>query len=184
MSSRLKVRYQKEVVKQLMEEFGYGNTMAVPRLEKVILNMGISEGASNPKLLDQALEELGAITGQRGVITRARKSIANFKLRAGMAIGCRVTLRGDRMFEFFDRLVNVALPRVADFRGVSSRAFDGRGNYTLGLKDQVIFPEISYEKVEKLKGMNITFVTSARSDREALALLRNLGMPFQKGREN
>jgi large subunit ribosomal protein L5 len=181
--ARLKERYIKDVVPSLTREFGYKNRMAVPRLEKVVLNMGVGEGMSNAKLLDQAVEELAAITGQRGVITRAKKSIANFKLRAGQPIGARVTLRGSRMYEFLDRLVNVSLPRVADFRGVPAKAFDGRGNYTLGLKDQLIFPEISYEKIEKVKGMNITFVTTARTDKEALALLMAMGMPFQKRRE-
>jgi large subunit ribosomal protein L5 len=183
MTPRLKERYRKEAVGRLREEYGYDNPMAVPRLDKIVLNIGLGEGAANPKLLDQAVDELALITGQHGVITRARKSIANFKLRAGMPIGARVTLRGDRMYEFLDRLVNVALPRVADFRGVSTRAFDGRGNYTLGLKDQLIFPEIPYEKVDKVKGMNITFVTTARTDKEAMSLLAALGMPFQKRRE-
>ena len=184
MTPRIKERYQKEIVPLLEKEHGYKNQMAVPRLDKIVLNIGLGEGAANVKLLEQALEELSAITGQRGVITRARKSIANFKLRAGMSIGARVTLRGDRMYEFLDRLLNIALPRVADFRGVSPRAFDGRGNYTLGLKDQLIFPEISYEKVDRVKGMNVTFVTTAASDREAKSLLEALGMPFQKRREN
>jgi len=180
---RLKTKYVAEVVPHLMKEHGFANRMAVPRLEKIVINMGVSEGMSNIKLLDQALDELGQITGQKGTITRAKKSIANFKLREGMPIGARVTLRGDRMFEFLDRLVNIALPRVPDFRGVPSKSFDGRGNYTLGLKDQLLFPEVDYAKVEKVKGMNITIVTTARTDAEATALLRALGVPFQRRKE-
>jgi len=179
MAPRLKERYQKEVVPALVKEFKYPNANAVPRLRKIIVNMGLGEAIQNAKLLDAAAQELGQITGQKPVITRARKSIANFKLRKNMPIGAMVTLRGDRMYEFFDRLTNVAMPRVRDFRGVSTRAFDGRGNYTLGLRDQLVFPEIDYAKVEKVKGMNITIVTDARTDAEAMALLRHLGMPFR-----
>jgi large subunit ribosomal protein L5 len=179
MLPRLKDRYQKEVVPALVKEFKYANTNAVPRLRKIVVNMGLGEAIQNAKLLDAAAQELGQITGQKPVITRARKSIANFKLRKNMPIGAMVTLRGDRMYEFFDRLTSVAMPRVRDFRGVSTRAFDGRGNYTLGLRDQLVFPEIDYAKVERVKGMNITIVTDARTDTEALALLRHLGMPFR-----
>jgi large subunit ribosomal protein L5 len=179
MAPRLKERYQQEVVLALVKEFAYANTNAVPRLRKIIVNMGLGEAIQNAKLLDSAAQELGQITGQKPVITRARKSIANFKLRKNMPIGAMVTLRGDRMYEFFDRLTNVAMPRVRDFRGVSTRAFDGRGNYTLGLRDQLVFPEIDYAKVDKVKGMNITIVTDARTDAEAMALLRHMGMPFR-----
>jgi large subunit ribosomal protein L5 len=175
----LKERYQKEVVPSLVKEFNYANANAVPRLRKIVVNMGLGEAIQNAKLLDSAAQELGQITGQKPVITRARKSIANFKLRKNMPIGAVVTLRGDRMYEFFDRLTNVAMPRVRDFRGVSTRAFDGRGNYTLGLRDQLVFPEIDYSKVDKTKGMNITIVTDAKTDAEALALLRHMGMPFR-----
>lgn len=177
---RLKDRYRKEVVPALMKEFGYTNPMAVPRLRKVVLNMGLGEAIQNSKLLDSATNELGAISGQKPVITRARKSIANFKLRKNMPIGAMVTLRGDRMYEFMDRLMNVALPRVRDFRGLSPQSFDGRGSYTLGVRDQLIFPEVDYSKVEKVKGLNISIVTDARTDAEALALLRHLGMPFRE----
>jgi large subunit ribosomal protein L5 len=179
MAPRLKERYQKEVVPALVKEFKYPNANAVPRLRKIVVNMGLGEAIQNAKLLDSAALELGQVTGQKPVITRARKSIANFKLRKNMPIGAMVTLRGDRMYEFFDRLTNVAMPRVRDFRGVSTRAFDGRGNYTLGLRDQLVFPEIDYAKVEKVKGMNITIVTDARTDAEAMALLRHMGMPFR-----
>jgi len=179
MVPRLKERYQKEVVPVLVKEFSYGNANAVPRLRKIVVNMGLGEAIQNAKLLDSAANELGQITGQKPVITRARKSIANFKLRKNMPIGVMVTLRGDRMYEFFDRLTSVAMPRVRDFRGVSTRAFDGRGNYTLGFRDQLVFPEIDYAKVDKTKGMNITIVTDARTDAEALALLRHMGMPFR-----
>jgi len=177
---RMKERYRQEIVPAMMKEFKYSNLMAVPRLRKIVVNMGLGEAIQNAKLLDSATAELGQITGQKPVITRARKSIANFKLRKNMPIGAAVTLRGDRMYEFFDRLANVALPRVRDFRGLSARAFDGRGNYTLGLKDQLVFPEIEYSKVDKTKGMNISIVTDARSDAEGLALLRHLGMPFRQ----
>jgi large subunit ribosomal protein L5 len=179
MAPRLKERYQKEVVPALVKEFSYRNAMAVPRLRKVVVNMGLGEAIQNAKILDSATAELGLITGQKPVITRAKKSIANFKLRKNMPIGATVTLRGDRMYEFFDRLTSVVLPRVRDFRGVSAQAFDGRGNYTLGLRDQLVFPEVDYAKVDKIKGMNISIVTDARTDAEALALLRRLGMPFR-----
>jgi large subunit ribosomal protein L5 len=180
MMPRMKERYRQEIVPAMMKEFKYPNLMAVPRLRKIVVNMGLGEAIQNAKLLDSATAELGQITGQKPVITRARKSIANFKLRKNMPIGAAVTLRGDRMYEFFDRLANVALPRVRDFRGLSPRAFDGRGNYTLGLKDQLVFPEIEYSKVDKTKGMNISIVTDARSDAEGLALLRHMGMPFRQ----
>jgi len=180
MTPRLKQRYRNEVVPALLKEFKYKNMMAVPRLRKIVVNMGLGEAIQNAKLLDAASRELGQISGQKPVITRARKSIANFKLRKNMPIGAMVTLRGDRMYEFFDRLANVALPRVRDFRGLSTRAFDGRGNYTLGLRDQLVFPEVDYAKVEKVKGMNISIVTDARSDAEGLALLRHLGLPFRQ----
>lgn len=177
--SRLKQRFQKEVAPALMKELEIGNPMAVPRLHKIVVNMGVGEATQNAKVMDPAANELGQISGQKPVITRARKSIAAFKVREGMPIGAMVTLRGDRMYEFFDRLVNVALPRVRDFRGVSTKSFDGRGNYTLGLRDQLIFPEIDYAKVEKLKGMNVTIVTTARDDNQARTLLRHMGMPFR-----
>jgi large subunit ribosomal protein L5 len=179
MTPRLKERYQKEIVPALTREFNYSNRMAVPRVRKIVVNMGLGEAIQNAKLLDSAGVELGLITGQKAVITRARKSIANFKLRKNMPIGSMVTLRGDRMYEFLDRLMNVALPRVRDFRGLSTRAFDGRGNYTLGLRDQLVFPEVDYSKVDKVKGMNVSIVTDARTDAEALALLRRFGMPFR-----
>ncbi len=180
MAARLKEHYKKTVVPALMKEFGYANLMAVPKLEKISVNVGMGEATQNAKLLDGAVAELGLITGQKPVITKARKSIAAFKLRAGMSIGCVVTIRGDRMYEFLDRLVNVALPRVRDFRGVSTKSFDGRGGYTLGIRDQLIFPEIDYNKVEKIKGMNICITTTAASDAEGLALLKHLGMPFRQ----
>lgn len=179
MAARLKQHYEKTVLPALQKEFSYKNVMAAPKLEKIVVNMGVGEATQNVKLLDAAAAELGQITGQKPVITRAKKSIAAFRLRAGMPIGTSVTLRGDRMYEFFDRLVNVALARVRDFRGVSSRSFDGRGNYTLGLRDQLNFPEIDYAKVDKVKGMNVTIVTTARTDAEALSLLRQMGMPFR-----
>jgi large subunit ribosomal protein L5 len=179
MAPRIKERYQKEVVPALRKEFNYSTPMAVPRLRKIVLNMGLGESIQNAKLLDAAARDLGEIAGQKPVITKAKKSIANFKLRKNMPIGAMVTLRGDRMYEFFDRLANIALPRVRDFRGLSTRAFDGRGNYTLGLRDQLVFPEIDYSKVDKVKGMNISIITDARSDAEALALLRHLGLPFR-----
>jgi large subunit ribosomal protein L5 len=178
--ARLKELYLKTVVPALTKEFDYKNPMAVPKIEKISLNVGMGEATQNSKLIDGAMNELTAIAGQKPVITKARKSIAAFKLRENMPIGCAVTLRGDRMYEFFDRLVNVALPRVRDFRGVSSKSFDGRGNYTLGLKDQLIFPEIDYNKVEKTKGMNICITTTAKTDAEGQALLKRMGMPFSK----
>jgi large subunit ribosomal protein L5 len=163
-----------------MKHFKYSNIMAVPKLEKIVVNMGLGEAIANAKIMDVAVDELGRITGQRAVVTRAKKSIANFKLRQNMPIGAAVTLRGDRMYEFLDRLVSIVLPRVRDFRGVSTRSFDGRGNYTMGLRDQLIFPEISYEKVDKIRGMNVTIVTTARTDDEARELLKQLGMPFRQ----
>jgi large subunit ribosomal protein L5 len=177
---RLKQRYVEDVVPKLKREFGIGSEMAVPRLEKISLNMGVGEAISNIKILDAAVEEMAAVAGQRPTVTRAQKSIAAFKLRAGMPIGCRVTLRGERMWEFLDRLISVALPRVRDFRGVPTKSFDGRGNYTLGIRDHLIFPEVDYNKVEKSKGMNITIVTTAGNDERAQYLLRELGMPFQR----
>src|SRR5256884_6589424 len=179
MAARLKQHYTKAVVPALSKEFGYKNVMAVPKLDKISINIGFGEATQNAKLMDGAVNELGQIAGQKPVVTKATKSIAAFKLREGMSIGCMVTLRGDRMYEFFDRLVNVALPRVRDFRGISSKSFDGRGNYTLGGKDQLIFPEIDYAKVEKVKGMNVTIVTTAGNDDQARALLKHLGMPFR-----
>jgi large subunit ribosomal protein L5 len=176
---RLKDRFRKEVAPSLMKEFDLKNPMAVPHLEKIVVNVGMGEATQNAKVLDPAVNELTQITGQKPVVTRAKKSIAAFKVRAGMPIGAMVTLRGDRMYEFFDRLVNIVLPRVRDFRGVSTKSFDGRGNYTLGLHDQLIFPEIDYAKVDKLKGMNVTIVTTAGSDDQARSLLRHLGMPFR-----
>jgi large subunit ribosomal protein L5 len=177
---RLKVRYAKDIIPALMKHFSYKNVMAVPKLEKIVINMGLGEAVANAKILDVAVDELGRISGQRPVVTRAKKSIANFKLRQHMPIGAAVTLRGDRMFEFLDRLTSVVLARVRDFRGVSTKSFDGRGNYTLGLRDQLIFPEISYEKVDKIRGMNVTIVTTARTDDEARELLRQFGMPFRQ----
>jgi large subunit ribosomal protein L5 len=177
--SRLRDRYEKDVVPALQKEFGYGNVMAIPRLQKVVVNMGLGEATQNAKIVDTGADELARITGQKPVITRAKKSIAQFKVRKGMPVGTMVTLRGERMWEFLDRLVSVALPRVRDFRGVSPRGFDGRGNYTLGLKDQLIFPEIDYMKVDKSRGMNISVVTTARTDEESRKLLQLLGMPFR-----
>ncbi len=179
MAARLREHYLKTAIPALQKEFDYKNPMAVPKLEKISVNIGLGEATSNAKLMDGAVNELGAIAGQKPVVTKAKKSIAAFKLREGMPIGCMVTLRGDRMYEFFDRLVNVALPRVRDFRGVSPKSFDGRGNYTLGVRDQLIFPEIDYSKVDKTKGMNISITTTARTDAEGLSLLRNMGMPFR-----
>ena len=177
--SRLKQRYTKEIAPAMGKEYGYKNVMAIPKLEKIVINIGLGEAIQNSKLLDNAADELGQIAGQRPVITRAKNSIASFKLRKGMPIGCSVTLRGERMFEFLDRLVNTALPRVRDFRGLSTKSFDGRGNYTLGLRDQLIFPEIDYARVSKIKGMNICVVTTAKTDDEARTLLRLFGMPFR-----
>jgi large subunit ribosomal protein L5 len=177
--ARLKEAYLKNIVPAMTKEFGYTNRMAVPKIQKISVNIGLGEATGNSKLMDGAVNELALIAGQRPVINKARKSIAAFKLREGMAIGCSVTLRGNRMYEFLDRLVSVTLPRVRDFRGVSSKSFDGRGNYTLGIKDQLIFPEIDYNKVEKTKGMNICITTTAKTDAEGLALLKHLGMPFR-----
>jgi large subunit ribosomal protein L5 len=177
---RLRERFRREVVAALMKERGYTNPFQVPRLEKIVINMGVGEGRENAKALDFATADLQAITGQKPVVTRAKKSIANFKLRAGAPIGAKVTLRGARMYEFFDRLVNVALPRVRDFKGVPPRGFDGRGNYALGLREQLIFPEIVYDKIDKVRGMDINIVTTARTDEEARALLTHLGMPFRE----
>jgi len=178
--ARLKLRYRKEGVPTLMKELNLKNPYQVPRLEKIVVNMGLGEALANNKILESAVDQLGAITGQRPVVTRARKSIANFKLRQGQAIGCAVTLRGDRMYEFLDRLISVALPRVRDFKGVSPKAFDGKGNYTLGVREQIIFPEINYDQIEKVKGLNISFVTTAKNDEQGLALMRHFGMPFRQ----
>jgi len=177
--ARLRQRYKQEIVSALQRDLGRENALAVPRLEKIVLNMGLGEATQNPKVIDSAVEEIAAITGQKPVVTKAKKAIANFKLRAGLPIGAMVTLRGDRMYEFFDRLVNVALPRVRDFKGVTDRSFDGRGNYSLGLREQVIFPEINLEKVDKVKGLTIVICTTARTDADGKALLRALGMPFR-----
>ncbi|MEO8752472.1 MAG: 50S ribosomal protein L5 [Casimicrobiaceae bacterium] len=179
MLTRLREKYQKDVVPSLMKEMGYGNVNEVPRLEKVVLNMGLGEAIQNAKVMDSAVAEITAITGQKPVVTKSRKAIANFKLRENMAIGCMVTLRGQRMYEFLDRLLNLALPRVRDFRGVSDRAFDGRGNYSLGIREQIIFPEIDIDKIDKVRGLTVSIVTTAKSDAEGKALLRALGMPFR-----
>lgn len=176
---RLRERYKKEVVADLMKRFAYTSTMQVPRLERIVINMGLGAAVGNPKIIDNAVEELSAITGQKPVVTRAKKAIANFKLRQGLPIGVKVTLRRERMWEFMDRLVNLALPRVRDFRGTSPKAFDGAGNYTLGLREQIVFPEINFDSVDSVKGMNVTFVTTARTNEEAKALLQSLGMPFR-----
>ena len=180
MSTRLKEIYQNEIVDALMKKFGYKNVMQVPKIEKVVINMGIGEAKENVKILDAAASDLQTITGQKPVITKAKKSIANFKIREGMPIGCKVTLRGDRMYEFVDRLINLALPRVRDFRGVNPNAFDGRGNYALGIKEQLIFPEIEYDKIDKIRGRDVIFVTTARTDEEARELLTQFNMPFAK----
>jgi large subunit ribosomal protein L5 len=180
MAARLKDVYTKEVRKKIADEFGIKNAMAIPKVEKVVLNMGMGDAIQNSKLLDAAVDELGQITGQKPVVTKAKKSIASFKLREGMSIGTRVTLRGDKMYEFLDRLINIALPRVRDFKGVPPRGFDGRGNYALGLREQLIFPEIVYDKIDKVRGMDVIIVTTARSDDEARALLTHLGMPFRE----
>jgi len=177
--SRLKERYINEVVPALRERFGYKNVNQVPRLVKVVVNMGVGEGAHDSKALDSAMEDLAMITGQRPMITRARKSVANFRIREGNPIGCKVTLRGQRMYDFLDKLINVSLPRIRDFRGVSPQSFDGRGNYSLGLREQLIFPEISYDKVSQIRGMDVTIVTTAKTDEEAFELLKALGMPFR-----
>jgi large subunit ribosomal protein L5 len=178
--ARLRERYAKEILPELSKEFGYRNPMQAPKLDKIVVNMGLGEAINNGKIIDASVEQLATITGQKPVVTKSRKSIANFKLRQGQSIGAMVTLRGDRMYEFFDRLVSIALPRVRDFKGVSPKAFDGKGNYTLGVREQIIFPEINYDKVEKIKGLNITVVTTARNDEEGRALLRHLGMPFRQ----
>jgi large subunit ribosomal protein L5 len=180
MAPRLLERYRSEIVPKLTQEFGFKNVHQVPRLEKVVVNMGVGQATQNSKLVEKAAEELAAITGQKAAIRRSRKSIANFKLRQGQAIGATVTLRGTRMWEFFDRLVNVSLPRVRDFKGVSPKAFDGRGNYSLGIREQIIFPEIDYDSVERITGLNVTVVTSARNDAEGKALLAHLGLPFRQ----
>lgn len=177
--SNLKTFYRQQVVPELMGKFGYKNVMQVPKLSKIVLNMGLGEAIQNIKILDSAMEELALIAGQKPVVRRARKSIASFKLRAGMPIGCTVTLRGDRMYDLFTRLVNIALPRLRDFRGISGKAFDGRGNYSLGIKEHIIFPEIEYDKIDKIKGLNITVVTKAETDEEGKELLRLMGMPFR-----
>jgi large subunit ribosomal protein L5 len=181
MAARLKEKYHSEIKQGLLKELDLGNAMAVPRLEKIVINMGLGEATQNVKIMDPLMADLGAIAGQKPVVTKAKKSIAAFKLREGMPIGAMVTLRGDAMYEFLDRLISVALPRVRDFRGVSSKSFDGRGNYTLGLRDQLIFPEIDYAKVDKIKGMNVTIVTTAKDDNGARELLKSFGMPFRQG---
>ena len=178
--SRLKEQYQNEIVDAMIKKFGYKNIMEVPKLDKVVINMGVGEAKDNAKALDAAVADMEKITGQKAVLTRARNSVANFKIREGMAIGCKVTLRGDKMYEFVDRLINLALPRVRDFRGVNPNAFDGRGNYALGIKEQLIFPEIEYDKVDKVRGMDVIFVTTAKTDEEARELLKQFNMPFAK----
>ena len=178
--NRLQEKYNNEIVPAMIEKFGYKNIMQVPKLNKIVINMGVGEAKDNAKVLDAAIKDLETISGQKAVITKAKKSVANFKLREGMPIGCKVTLRGERMYEFADRLINLALPRVRDFRGVNPNAFDGRGNYALGIKEQLIFPEIEYDKVDKVRGMDIIFVTTAKTDEEARELLRLFGMPFVK----
>lgn len=178
--NRLQERYKQEVVKSMMEKFNYKSVMQVPTIEKIVINMGVGDAVSNSKVLDDAVNELAQITGQKPVVTKAKKSIAGFKLREGMPIGCKVTLRGEKMFEFLDKLVSISLPRVRDFRGVSKDAFDGRGNYTLGIREQLIFPEINFDKVNKIRGMDIVIVTTANTDQEGRELLGQLGMPFQK----
>ncbi len=178
--SRLKEQYQNEIVAEMTKKFGYKNVMEVPKLEKIVINMGVGEAKDNAKLLDAAVADMEAITGQKAVICRAKNSVANFKIREGMGIGCKTTLRGEKMYDFADRLINLALPRVRDFRGVSADSFDGRGNYALGIKEQIIFPEIEYDKVDKVRGMDVIFVTTAKTDEEARELLRLFGMPFVK----
>ena len=180
MAARLKEKYKNEAFKALMDQFKYDNVMQVPKLEKITINIGLGEAKENAKVLESAVEEIALITGQRPVVTKARKSIANFKVRQGMPVGAKVTLRGDNMYEFIDKLINIALPRVRDFKGVSKNSFDGRGNYSMGIKEQLIFPEINYDKVDTIKGMNIVFTTTAKTDEEAQALLADLGMPFEK----
>ena len=178
--SRMRENYKNNIVPGMIKKFGYSNPMEVPKLDKIVINMGVGEAKENAKVLESAVKDLTTIAGQKPVITKAKKSVANFKLREGMSIGCKVTLRGDKMYEFTDRLINLALPRVRDFRGVSADSFDGRGNYALGIKEQIIFPEIEYDKVDKVRGMDIIFVTTANTDEEARELLRLFGMPFQK----
>ncbi|MGB8454304.1 MAG: 50S ribosomal protein L5 [Anaerocolumna sp.] len=178
--TRLKETYMKDIVEGMTKKFGYRNVMEVPKLNKIVINMGVGEAKENAKLLDAAVKDLEIIAGQKAIVTKAKKSVANFKLRAGMPIGCKVTLRGEKMYEFADRLINLALPRVRDFRGVNGNAFDGRGNYSLGIKEQVIFPEIEYDKIDKVRGMDIIFVTTAKTDEEARELLTLFGMPFKK----
>ena len=180
MSTRLQETYQNEIVDALMKKFEYKNKMEVPKLDKIVINMGVGEAKENAKLLDAAISDMETITGQKAVVTRAKNSVANFKIREGMPIGCKVTLRGDKMYEFLDRLINLALPRVRDFRGVNPNAFDGRGNYALGIKEQLIFPEIEYDKVDKVRGMDVIFVTTAKTDEEARELLTQFNMPFAK----
>ncbi|NIM18641.1 MAG: 50S ribosomal protein L5 [Candidatus Latescibacteria bacterium] len=177
--SRIKEKYFKEIVPELRKEFGFKNLMEVPRLDKITVNMGVGEANQNPKLLDAAMEDLAAITGQKPKLCRAKISVAAFKIREGMPVGCKVTLRGERMYEFYDRLVNISLPRIRDFRGVPTKSFDGRGNYTLGIKEHIIFPEINYDKIMKIMGMDITIVTTAKNDEQGLALLKHLNMPFR-----
>ena len=179
MSSRLKEQYQNEIVDAMIKKFGYKNIMEVPKLDKIVINMGVGEAKENAKLLEAAIKDMEAITGQKAITTKAKNSVANFKIREGMAIGCKTTLRGDKMYEFMDRLINLALPRVRDFRGVNPNAFDGRGNYALGIKEQLIFPEIEYDKVDKVRGMDIIFVTTAKTDEEARELLKLMGAPFR-----
>ena len=178
--TRLKEKYDNEIVSAMMEKFGYKNIMEVPRLEKIVINMGVGEAKENQKVLESAVNDLTLIAGQKPILTRAKKSVANFKIREGMPIGCKVTLRGEKMYEFADRLINLALPRVRDFRGINPNAFDGKGNYALGIKEQLIFPEIEYDKVDKVRGMDIIFVTTAKSNEEAYDLLNELGVPFRK----
>ena len=180
MSSRLKEQYQNEIVDAMIKKFGYKNIMEVPKLDKIVVNMGVGEAKDNAKALDSAIADMEKITGQKAVVCKAKKSVANFKIREGMSIGCKTTLRGDKMYEFVDRLVNLALPRVRDFRGVNPNAFDGRGNYALGIKEQLIFPEIEYDKVDKVRGMDVIFVTTAKTDEEARELLKQFNMPFKK----
>ena len=180
MTARLRETYKNDVFKALMDQFKYKNVMEVPKLEKVTINMGLGEAKENAKIMESAVEEIGLITGQRPIVTKARKSIANFKVRQGMPVGAKVTLRGDNMYTFIDKLFNIALPRVRDFKGVSKNSFDGRGNYSMGIKEQLIFPEINYDKVDTIKGMNIVFTTTAKTDEEAAALLAGLGLPFEK----
>lgn len=178
--TRLRDKFEKDVIPKMMQEFGYRNKMQVPRLHKIVVNMGLGEALQNPKIIDSSAKEMAAITGQRPIVTRSRKSIANFKLREGLPIGCMVTLRKERMYEFLDRLINVAIPRVRDFRGISKRSFDGKGNFTMGVREQIIFPEIDYDKIEKIKGLNVSIITTAKTDEEGRALLKHLGMPFRQ----